>query len=144
MTHAMTGPSAASSSSLHGPDTQTANATHAIVSVDAITKRMVGRSPEAGAARRVRPPSGAASVSRCVVQAYERARRRDSPERVWVSVGRMRVAGVRVGAPYVRLLAQIVDDAGFHDTAQTLAEAIELQAHEAPLTLEDHEEILTA
>jgi hypothetical protein len=42
------------------------------------------------------------------------------------------------------MLAQIVDDAGFHDTAQTIAEAIRLQAHEVPLTVEDHEAILTA
>src|SRR6478672_4981657 len=52
----MTGPIAFSSSPLHGPDAQTLNATHAAVSANAIANRTVGRSPDAGAWRRVRPP----------------------------------------------------------------------------------------
>ena len=44
----MTGPIAAPSSSLHGPDTQTLNATQAKVRTNAIAKRTVRRSPEAG------------------------------------------------------------------------------------------------
>jgi hypothetical protein len=44
----------------------------------------------------------------------------------------------------VRLLAQIVGDAGYADTASTLNTAIGLQAVEAPLTIDDHEAILTA
>jgi hypothetical protein len=56
----------------------------------------------------------------------------------------MRIAGVRVSPPNVRLLAQILEDAGHGDTAQKLADAIELQVFEAPLTLADHEAILTS
>ena len=56
----------------------------------------------------------------------------------------MRIAGVRVGIPAVRLLVQIVDDAGFHGTAQTLADAIELKAVEPALTVEDHDAMLAA
>ena len=56
----------------------------------------------------------------------------------------MRIGGVRVSAAYVRLLVEIVEDAGFHETAQVLADAIRLQAVEAPLTIGDHEAILTA
>jgi hypothetical protein len=56
----------------------------------------------------------------------------------------MRIGGVRVSVQYVRLLAQIVEDAGFDDTAQALADAIRLQAMHAPLTIDDHEAILTA
>ena len=44
----------------------------------------------------------------------------------------------------MRLLAQIVADAGYEDTANTLTDAIALQAAEAPLTVDDHEVILTA
>lgn len=44
----------------------------------------------------------------------------------------------------MRLLAQILEDAGYHDTAQKLADAISLQAIEAPLTIVDHEAILTS
>lgn len=56
----------------------------------------------------------------------------------------MRIAGVRVSPQYVRLLAQIVADAGYDDTATTLTDAIGLQAVEAPLTVHDHEAILVA
>ena len=54
----MTGPIASSSSPLHVPDTQTLNPTHARVRVNAIAKRTLGRRPEAGALRHVRPPRG--------------------------------------------------------------------------------------
>ena len=57
ITQPMTGPIATSSSSRHGSDTQTLNATHASVSAKAIAKRTVGRRPRAGALRRVRPPN---------------------------------------------------------------------------------------
>ena len=56
----------------------------------------------------------------------------------------MRIAGVRVSPPSTRLLAQILEDAGYHDTATTLTEAIRLQVVEATLTLQDHEAMLTA
>jgi hypothetical protein len=56
----------------------------------------------------------------------------------------MRIAGVRVSAPAVRLLAQILEDAGYGDTATTLSEAIRLQAMEPALTLQDHEAMLVA
>jgi hypothetical protein len=51
---------------------------------------------------------------------------------------------VRVSAPFVPVLAEIVADAGFGDTASRLSEAMRLKAYEAPLTIEDHEAILTA
>ena len=57
MTQPMTGPIATSSSSRQGLETQTLNPTQARVRADATAKRTVGRSPEAGALRRVRPPS---------------------------------------------------------------------------------------
>lgn len=44
--------------------------------------------------------------------------------------------------PNVRLLAQILKDAGYDDTAQK--DAIRLQALEAPLSVVDHEAILTS
>jgi hypothetical protein len=56
----------------------------------------------------------------------------------------VRIAGVRVGPQYVRLLAQMVADAGYGDTAKTLTDAIGLQAVEPPLTVDDREAILTA
>jgi hypothetical protein len=56
----------------------------------------------------------------------------------------MRIAGVRVSPPNVRLLAQILEDAGYDDTAQKLADAIRLQALEAPLSVVDYEAILTS
>jgi len=57
----------------------------------------------------------------------------------------MRIAGLRVSAPMARLLQEILEQAGFADTAARIAEAIDLQvATEAPLTLADHEAILLA
>ncbi len=51
---------------------------------------------------------------------------------------------MRVDVQFVRLLAQIVQDAGFDDTARALADAIKVHANEVPLTIEDHEAILEA
>jgi uncharacterized protein with von Willebrand factor type A (vWA) domain len=65
-------------------------------------------------------------------------------EATFGTVGAMRIAGVRVGPPAVRLLAQILDDAGYEETARTLTEAIALAVVEPALTLADHEAILTA
>jgi len=57
----------------------------------------------------------------------------------------MRIAGLRLGASPARLLAGIVRDAGFEETAAKLEQAIELHvATEAPLTWADHEAILVA
>jgi hypothetical protein len=56
----------------------------------------------------------------------------------------MRIAGVRVSPPSVRLMAQILDDAGYPETAATLTEAIRLQALEPALTLEDYQAMLVA
>ena len=57
----------------------------------------------------------------------------------------MRIVGLRVGAPVARVLVEIVQRAGFDDTATKLAQAIELQVTtEAPLTVADHEAILAA
>jgi hypothetical protein len=56
----------------------------------------------------------------------------------------MRIAGVRVSPPAVRLLVQILDDAGYPATAVTLRQAIELQALEPALTIEDVEAMLVA
>jgi hypothetical protein len=57
----------------------------------------------------------------------------------------MRIVGLPIGAPVARLLAGIVRDAGFHDTAETIEQAIELRiATEAPLTSADHDAILVA
>lgn len=56
----------------------------------------------------------------------------------------MRIAGVRVDPKYVRLLAEIVADAGYDRTAAALTEAIGLQVSEPPLTVADHEAILAA
>ena len=59
ITQPITGPSAASSSLRHGFDTQMLNATQANVRAIAIANRTVGRSPEAGAARLLKPPCAA-------------------------------------------------------------------------------------
>lgn len=57
----------------------------------------------------------------------------------------MRIAGARISAEYARLLQDIVERAGFHETAARLAQAIEQRVTtEAPLTIEDHEAILLA
>ena len=58
ITHAITGPIAWSSSSRHGPDAQTANATQHAVSKIASANRTVGRIPETGCSRLVSPPTG--------------------------------------------------------------------------------------
>ncbi len=57
----------------------------------------------------------------------------------------MRIVGLRIGAPLARLLAQILEEAGFLETAGKIAQAIELRVTtEAPLTIEDHDAILAA
>jgi hypothetical protein len=56
----------------------------------------------------------------------------------------MRVAGVRVSPPSVRLLAEMLDDAGYRETATTLRQGIEMQVVEPALTLEDHRAMLLA
>jgi hypothetical protein len=56
----------------------------------------------------------------------------------------MRIAGLRVSPASVRLLAQMLDDAGYPATAATLRQGIELQAIEPALTLEDYEAMLIA
>ena len=56
----------------------------------------------------------------------------------------MRIAGLRVSPASVRLLAQMLDDAGYPATASTLRQGIELQAIEPALTLEDYEAMLLA
>jgi len=56
----------------------------------------------------------------------------------------MRIAGVRVSPPAVRLLVQMLDDAGYPATAGTLRQGIELQAIEPALTIEDYEAMLLA
>jgi len=52
----MTGPSEASSSPRQAVDAQTLNPTQPTVRTKAIAKRMLGRRPDAGAFRQVRPP----------------------------------------------------------------------------------------
>jgi hypothetical protein len=42
------------------------------------------------------------------------------------------------------LLVQILEDAGFRDTASTLANAMKVQALEPALTVEDHHAMLAA
>jgi hypothetical protein len=56
----------------------------------------------------------------------------------------MRIAGVRVSPPAVRLLTQILDDAGYPQTAATLRQGIALQVLEPALTLDDHQAMLLA
>ena len=57
----------------------------------------------------------------------------------------MRIVGVRISAPFARLLVERLEDAGFDGTARKIAQAIEVQvATEAPLTVADHEAILVA
>jgi hypothetical protein len=61
------------------------------------------------------------------------------------TVAAMRIVGVRIGTPIARLLAEILESAGFDSTAEKIAQAIELQVTtEAPLTTADHEAILVA
>ena len=57
----------------------------------------------------------------------------------------MRIVGLRIAAPIARLLTQVLEEAGFADTAGKVSQAIELQVTtEAPLTAADHEAILVA
>ena len=57
----------------------------------------------------------------------------------------MRIVGVRISAPFARLLVEILEREGFDGTAAKLAHAIELQVTtEAPLTTEDHDAVLAA
>ena len=56
----------------------------------------------------------------------------------------MRIAGVRVGPPSVRLLAEMLEDGGYGETAMKLNEAIRLQVVEPLLTLADYDAILIA
>ena len=61
----------------------------------------------------------------------------------FATVAGVRIAGLRIAAPAARLLVGILRDAGVHDTAARIEQAIELEvATEAPLTVEDHEAIL--
>src|SRR5437762_5697277 len=64
ITHAITGPSASSSSPRQGPEAQTANATQPAVKRNAITKRTVGRIPNCGCERLVNHPRTDPGVGR--------------------------------------------------------------------------------
>ncbi len=82
-----------------------------------------------------RPGSRIESGRRCWIQ----ARRRSG------SVEGMQISGVRISPEYVRVLAEIVEGAGFPGTAGRLAQAIEQGVTtEAPLTTEAPEAILAA
>jgi hypothetical protein len=54
----------------------------------------------------------------------------------------MRIAGVRVSVPAARLLAQILDDAGYTATGRTISDAIALGASEPAVTVDDCEAML--
>ena len=57
----------------------------------------------------------------------------------------MRIAGVRLGAPVARQLAEILESEGYAATAGKIADAIKLQVTvEAPLTGPDYEAIAEA
>lgn len=57
----------------------------------------------------------------------------------------MRIAGVHLEGSVARLLSEVLEGQGFHDTAFKIADAIERQiTTEAPLTIADHEAILEA
>ena len=61
------------------------------------------------------------------------------------SVATMRIAGVRPGAPVARLLSEILESAGYPETAGKITDATERKITlEAPLTLADHEAIIQA
>lgn len=61
------------------------------------------------------------------------------------SVRRVRIAGIRLGAPVARLLSEILESEGYPETADRIAEAIEMQVTvEAPLTASDHAAIADA
>ena len=55
----------------------------------------------------------------------------------------MRIAGVRLQPPVARLLADILEGAGFGDTSAKITEAIRLKVTvEAPLTADDYRAVL--
>jgi DNA-binding FadR family transcriptional regulator len=57
----------------------------------------------------------------------------------------MRIAGIRLEPHVARLLSEILEGAGFHDTASRVVVSIERGiTTEAPLTIADHEAILEA
>ena len=57
----------------------------------------------------------------------------------------MRLAGIRLQPEVARLLAEILEQSGFPETAARIAKAIELKVTvEAPLTAADYEAILEA
>ena len=61
------------------------------------------------------------------------------------SLETVRIAGVRLGAPVVRLLSEILESEGYPETAGKLADAIEQQVTvEAPLTADDYGAIAEA
>jgi hypothetical protein len=61
------------------------------------------------------------------------------------NVERMRIAGVRLGAPVARQLSEILRSEGYRVAADKIVDAIERQVTiEAPLTLDDHQAILEA
>ena len=61
------------------------------------------------------------------------------------SVGTMRIAGVRLGAPVARLLSEILEGEGYPETAGKITDAIKLQVTvEAPLSGTDYEAIAEA
>ena len=66
----------------------------------------------------------------------------DLSARACDSVGGVRIAGVRLGAPVARLLAEVLDAEGHPATAARIRDAIERRTIEAPLTIADHEAIL--
>ena len=55
----------------------------------------------------------------------------------------MQIAGVRLEAPVARLLSEILKSEGYPETAGRIADALERQTIEAPLTLADYEAIST-
>lgn len=57
----------------------------------------------------------------------------------------MRIAGIRLGAPVARLLAEILESEGYPETAGRIAHAIDMQVTvEAPLTTPDYAAIADA
>jgi hypothetical protein len=57
----------------------------------------------------------------------------------------VRIAGVPISPQYARLLVDVLAREGFDDTAAKLAQAVDLQVTtEAPLTVADHEAVLSA
>ena len=61
------------------------------------------------------------------------------------TVGPVRIVGVRISAPFARVLVENLEREGFDGTAGKIAKAIELQVTtEAPLTTADHDAVLAA